>query len=207
MYLHPKWIVVLSGYFYKQLLHALFTCDKLNIMKQILSSKKHPRNNLPGKSAKKRTESNFVLAFGRAYAKDVSEKHEDYSVEMAREVQVHNFGIADLVSVLITPSQKFSLHAFEMKMNDWRKALAQAYRYRYFADSSCVVLPPDEAIRAKKSISIFRSVNVGLLSFDKKESCIESLYSPRKGKPLSANAYNKAIDLLSEKLNFCQSFK
>ncbi len=165
-------------------------------MKRLLPINKHPRNNLPVHSSKKRTEANFVLAFGRAYSQDFLKDSENYSLEIAREFQMNGFGIADLVSVLITP-KKLALHAFEMKMSDWRKALAQAYRYKYFSDSAFVVLPPNEALKAKESLSVFRSINVGLLSFDKTESCIEKIFVPKREKPLSINAYNKALSLLA----------
>ena len=91
-------------------------------MKRLLPINKHPRNNLPVHSSKKRTESNFVLAFGRAYYQDFLKDSENYSLEIAREFQINGFGIADLVSVLITP-KKLALHAFEMKMGDWRGLL------------------------------------------------------------------------------------
>lgn len=166
-------------------------------MRMLLPINKHPRNNLPVHRSKKRTESNFVLAFGRAYSQDFLKDSESYSLEIAREFQLNGFGIADLVSVLFTP-KKLALHAFEMKMGDWRRAIAQAYRYKYFSDSAFVVLPPNEALKAKESLSVFRSINVGLLSFDKTEFCIEKIFIPRKEKPLSSNAYSKALSLLAQ---------
>lgn len=150
-------------------------------------------------SSKRRTEADFVLSFGYAYYQEHVDKQADrgWSLEMAREMHVHGLGIADIVSVFISP-RKIVLHAFEMKIKDWRKALSQAYRYKYYADSAYVVLPPDEAAKAKQSLTVFRAVNVGLWAFDKKQNVIKKIYNPKKDNPISSTAYNKALVLLAQ---------
>lgn len=168
-------------------------------MKYLIPFNKHPRRNLPRNISKKRTESNFVLAFGRTYCQEVIEKFEDQdrSFEIVRELHIPGLGIADIVSVFVGP-RKTTLQAFEMKIKDWRKALAQAYRYKYYADSVFVVLPLDEAIRAKQSLSVFRATNIGLWAFDEGTGIIERIYNPKKDKPISNIANNKALTLLTQ---------
>ncbi len=172
-------------------------------MKYLIPLHKHPRRNLPTNSSKRRTEADFVLAFGRAYYQGYMEKQIDreMSIEMAREMYVHGLGIADIVSVFIS-SQRVVLHAFEMKIKDWRKALSQAYRYKYYANSAYVVLPPDEAAKAKQSLMVFRAINVGLWAFDKEKNCIKKIYNPKKDNPISNSAYRKALAHLSQKFKF-----
>ncbi|MGH9429013.1 MAG: hypothetical protein ACRD2L_22240 [Terriglobia bacterium] len=58
------------------------------------------------------------------------------------------------------------LTAFEMKLIDWRKGLAQAYCYSHFADVAIVVLPPDAAKTAEAELQLFRELSGGLWSFD-----------------------------------------
>jgi hypothetical protein len=87
-----------------------------------------------------------------------------------------------------------------MKIRDWRKALAQSFRYKYFADSVYVVLPPAEAKKAKQAISDFRVFNIGLWSFDAERGVIIKIYNPQKDKPLSETAYTKALSLLGHQL-------
>src|SRR3989304_10533981 len=166
-------------------------------MKYLIPFNKHPRRNLPLDTSKRRTEADFVLAFGRTYYQENLNKRTDpdRSFKIARELYIHGFGIADIVSVFVSPL-KTTLYAFEMKIKDWRKALAQAYRYKYYADSVFVVLPPDEAVKAKQSLPIFHAINVGLWAFDAENKVIERIYNPHKDKPISATAYSKALTIL-----------
>lgn len=144
-----------------------------------------------------------MLAFGYAYYQEHVDKQADQgrSLEMAREMYVHGLGIADIVSIFISP-RKIVLHAFEMKIKDWRKAIAQAYRYKYYADAAYVVLPPDEASRAKQSLTVFRAINVGLWAFDKEKNTIKKIYNPKKDNPISNFAYKKALAHLSQQFKF-----
>ena len=54
--------------------------------------------------------------------------------------------------------------SFEMKRKDWKRALAQAFRYASFSDYSFVVLDDSFVHRAKANIEDFRKANIGLLS-------------------------------------------
>lgn len=168
-------------------------------MKYLIPFNKHPRRNLPPVTSKKRTEANFVLAFGRTYYQEVADNcaYNGQAFSLARELYIPSLGIADVVSVFNGPD-KIILHAFEMKIKDWRKALAQAYRYKYYAASAFVVLPPAEAIKAKQSLHVFRAINVGLWAFDEENGIIDRIYTPKKDKPKSAGAYNKALGLLTQ---------
>ena len=172
------------------------------------------RSNLPRASAGKRGESNFVLAFGRVYLKRFGHFNRQTSFFPAREVQVTGFGIADFVWLAWRPTPRShegsavefraprkvkaeSLLAFEMKLNDWRKALGQAYRYRYFADAAYVVLPPQAVAIAKQHLNVFQKLGVGLWSFDKHTKIIRRIYSPRRGTPLSFKARERAVATLT----------
>ena len=171
------------------------------VVKYLIPFNKHPRRNLPKHISKKRTESDFVLAFGRTYHQELSNQISEQcqSFEIARELHIPGLGIADIVSVFTT-SRKTILHAFEMKIKDWRKAIAQAYRYKYYADAAIVVMPPGEAIKAKQSLFLFHAINVGLWAFDAENKVIERIYDPNKDKPISAAAYNKALTILAQQL-------
>ena len=131
----------------------------------------------------------------------------------ARELPVAGYGVADFVWFVWTESASHdegraiefrdtafvrneSLLAFEMKLTDWRKALSQACRYRYFANAAYVVLPPAAAKLARGKLELFRSLNVGLWSFDPDSGRIARIYSPRPAKPLSARARTRAVATL-----------
>lgn len=152
-----------------------------------------PRNNLPRTVSRKRGESNYVLAFARVY-RDAFPTNT--TVIAKREVAVSGFGIPDLLW-LSAEKTTTELFAFEMKLTDWRKALAQAYRYRYFANSVYVVLPPEHAQRAMQFIQLFQHTDVGLLAFDKERREINNIYTPQRPVPLNMKAHALASALMT----------
>jgi hypothetical protein len=162
----------------------------------------NPRRNLPAKSARKRGESNFLRAFERAYLSSLS------ASGVARaDFDFSGYGIADLVwiswqspvspddmtAIGLTQRPKVRVMAFELKLNDWRKGLQQAFRYSYFANCSVVVLPPAVARRAKQHLPDFRHLQVGLWSFEPKTGKVVRLFMPRHRRPRSTSAQHKAI--------------
>lgn len=184
----------------------------------------NPRRNLPRRFTAKREESNFVLAFGRAYAAIAMPNATGQHCLPARELRVEGYGIADFIWVscrsqtdgeegsalgLHSPRRprKQTLLAFEMKIHDWRKALAQARRYRYFADAAHVVLPPRAAENARLFLQIFRELEVGLWSFDKANGRIRRFYTPRRKTPLSITARQRAVITLRGSSKFRQLFE
>ncbi|MBO6522604.1 MAG: hypothetical protein JJ971_02155 [Balneolaceae bacterium] len=60
-----------------------------------------------------------------------------------------------------------NLFAIEAKLKNWKRALKQAYRYKWFADYSYVVLDSCHIENAIKEIDLFRKYNVGLASISK----------------------------------------
>ena len=76
--------------------------------------------------------------------------------------------------------------AIEAKLKDWKRALGQAYRYKWFADKSFVFLPLENITVPKKNIDLFRRYNVGLAGVSK-ENGIEVVFSPRTEVPISGN--------------------
>jgi len=135
-------------------------------------------------------------------------ENEDAAFRSARELEVGGYGIADFVWLSWhsnsgegtgvgmnqkSPPAKETLLAFEMKLRDWRKALAQACRYRYFANATHVVLPPEVAERARFFLDTFRELQVGLWSFDKATGRIRQLYTPRRKTPKSGAARQQAV--------------
>jgi hypothetical protein len=153
------------------------------------------------------------LAFGRAYLRRFGKANGQTSFLPAREFRVSGFGVADFIWFVwrSTPRSEEgsaleyrsrfrrgeSLLAFEMKLRDWRKALGQAYRYRYFADAAYVVLPPEAAVIAKQHLEVFEKLGVGLWAFDQGSGNIRRIYSPRPRTPFSSKARERAIVTLA----------
>lgn len=119
-----------------------------------------------------------------------------------REFSVQGLGIADFL--WITKGGKSPrLIAFELKLKDWSKGLAQAYRYSYFSDESYLVVPNRVAENALKCSIDFDCVNVGLIGFSENESSITIYQTPKKKGHASQIARSRAIKNLISNYNLC----
>lgn len=174
---------------------------------------RHPRRNLPASLARKRGESNFVSSFSKVYIASVAPGGFG-----GKEFALSGFGIADFVWIawrsatnpdegsalsmekLKTLLNRQKLTAFEMKLADWRKGLAQAYRYSYFADLAVVVLPPQLAGTAEAALGLFRESRVGLWSFDSSTGVIRKLFTPRGAGPRNPRAKDRALASIGQAL-------
>ncbi len=174
---------------------------------------RHPRRNLPASLARKRGESNFVSFFSKAYIASIAP--DGFG---GKEFALSGFGIADFVWIawrnatnpdegsalsiekLKTLLNRQKLTAFEMKLSDWRKGLAQAYRYSYFADRSILVVPTAVVPLAKKEMPLFRDLGIGLWAFDIKSSKIIRHFTPPSSVPKNERIRHRAIALLSQRI-------
>lgn len=90
--------------------------------------------------------------------------------------------------------------AIEAKLKNWKRALHQAYRYKWFAKKSFVILPSDNIQPAKKQISLFEKYQVGLASLSKTEG-LDVLYTPESSEPISKNMNRLLNEHLISDLN------
>ncbi|MCF8448545.1 MAG: hypothetical protein K9G49_01635 [Taibaiella sp.] len=93
------------------------------------------------------------------------------------------------------------LIAIEAKLKNWRRALDQAYRYKWFAKKSFVVLDAYNIKPALFNLNQFKKLNIGLAEINTKGSVIIH-FNPRKCTPID----DKMLILFNEeikKLFFC----
>lgn len=165
------------------------------------------RCNLPRASASKRKEANFLRKFETAYV--ATEQSISFG---GREFALEGFGRADLVWLawekgtspadLTALALKYvRLTAIEGKVSDWRKGLQQAFRYRYFAHRSLLVLPMKAAETAARFLYTFRRLRVGLWGFDPDTKLLRKWCTPRATSPLNRKAWEKALYLFESNLN------
>lgn len=169
------------------------------------------RRNFRPEVSRKRGESNFLRAFERAYLARL-----DASGFVAGEFALPGYGVADLVWIgwntgsneedFTAFSVEKRLHrrhlfAFEAKLKDWRRALQQAFRYRYFSDKAIVLMPFENVGPALEALESFRQVEIGLWSFERKTETIRQHFTPTKVKALNKTARTKAISLISSKVD------
>lgn len=181
---------------------------------RLSNRRNNPRRNLGNAGARKRTESNFLRSFERAYFARACA-----AGVTTGEFSLAGFGIADLVWIswarksqpeeftALSFAKKLNrrrLFAFEGKIKDWRRALQQAFRYRYFADKAIVVMPHAYSAAALKNLDAFRHACVGFWTFDTTTGVIREHYTPTRIRAFNAEARSKAIRVLISKVNFGQ---
>jgi hypothetical protein len=133
-----------------------------------------------------------------------------------REFALDGFGRADLLFmawpqanspnefIALALKNRLNLTAVEAKIKDWRKGLIQASRYRFFANRSLLVLPPDAARTALTFLTTFRDLNVGLWEFNAATKRLHKHYTPRSRRPLNCRAREKAIHSILAGLKLSQ---
>lgn len=179
----------------------------------------NPLRNFTGSGRRRGPEAGFVRQFGQAYLSALGCRSLVW-----QDFDLAGYGIADLVWIAwSTPSgdsgsalsletlrrriARNQLTAFELKVRDWRRAFAQAIRYRYFADRAIVVLPPRIASRAAAFLDAFRRHGVGLWSFDPEAGEIRRLYTPTGRTAINPEARRKAVERLLRHLDLRKAAK
>jgi hypothetical protein len=173
-----------------------------------------PCRNLPGRRGLATAEDRFTIAFMRAYLEQseaIHRKARRHQLAFARQIPVNGYGIADLMVVAweALPGETFPdarsfarvakpcTRAFESKLTDWRRAMSQASRYRFFSNQAVVVLPPGAAERAIPFLATFRKIGVGLWSYCQETDRITAHFTPRATAAKSEDYYMHAIGLVA----------
>jgi hypothetical protein len=173
-----------------------------------------PRRNLPGRKGIATEEDRFTIAFARAYraaSLRIHARSKKTELAMAREIPVNGYGIADLVAVMWNPEMKNAVsvddlakdgavvsRAFECKIKDWRSALTQAGRYRFFAHQAIVVLPVESCRLALVYLETFQLTRTGLWSFDRATGKIQVHHTPRSRRPMSPKYFQHSLHLVQK---------
>lgn len=141
----------------------------------------HPINNfkdanLKGNGPEQKFGTNFICWFNLISEKDLI---------AIRELPIPGLGIPDFIVIEKKHPKKIDLaqiHSFEFKIKDWRKGLMQAHRYKYFSNTSILVIPSQAAQRAEKSILLFIKLGIGLWVFNAASCSVIKKFTPRPKK-------------------------
>ena len=169
-----------------------------------------PCHNLPGRKGAATVEGRFTIAFMREYLAQsavIHRRSRKTSLAFAREIPVNGYGIADLHVVAWDgmPNESFPdvesfvrvvhpcTRAFECKLLNWRQAMAQAGRYRFFANQTFVVLPDEACGRALPYLATFKAIKIGLWGFNAETGNITVHHTPRPVTAKSEKHYFQAI--------------
>jgi hypothetical protein len=175
-----------------------------------------PERNLPGRRPHViTTETRFTLLFARAYLEQHRTIHYGTTKNetvCARQVAINGFGIADLVSISwasvgrdktsfsvddFLKVTKPTVRAFEIKLNNWRKGMTQAHRYRYFANVAILVLPKERCEIARAYLSTFQKIHVGLWAFDTASCHIVPYYTPHPASAIETKYRKRVLQIIA----------
>lgn len=88
--------------------------------------------------------------------------------------------------------------AIEAKMRDWQRGLAQANRYKTFADKVYLAIPADISNRVDKGL--LKKHNIGLITLDPESNTKKISLAPRKARPMDDFKKNLAIEFFWPRL-------
>ena len=99
------------------------------------------------------------------------------------EVVRDRFSLADknkyfIQKTIVIP--QLSIVSFELKIDNWKRALFQAIRYKTFSDYSYIVMPIEKRNILEKNIEIFIANNVGIALYDEKLNIMRIMYRAKK---------------------------
>jgi hypothetical protein len=174
----------------------------------------HPEKNLPGRNPHRITkEDRFTLNFIRSYrAQYLAIHHRSPKTKhvFIRQMAINGFGIADLVYISWPPDKnkrtydsiedfllnsRPTIRAFEIKLDNWRKGLIQTNRYKYYANTSILVLPNNRCFSALSYIATFHKIHVGLWGFDDITKRVFPYYTPRPSSAIESKYRLKALEI------------
>lgn len=99
-------------------------------------------------------------------------------------------GIPDYILVQETDNTNIAV-GIELKLQNWKRAMRQAFRYRAFCEQSYVILDNARLKPALKRIEDFIKFNIGLASIDVYSKVLEIHFKPKIEEPFSLNLKNK----------------
>lgn len=121
-------------------------------------------------------------------------------------IELIEFGLIDKISngsmklsKLFSPP-KITLWAFEVKLNNWKRAFYQAVHYRGCAHYVAIVMPFENLMSLPEKIKSLRQMNIGLISINQKGK-VEVLHKPKRGKPLSKVSYYHCLGAILTEYN------
>lgn len=103
----------------------------------------------------------------------------------------------------VTPRDE--VWAFELKLENWRRALFQALQYRAFAHKVSIVLPRSKQSVVSQNLELFRKTQVGVLLLDPQEEENEFVVYPTKSRPSSSHHNLFVLGQISRSQALCDS--
>ena len=105
------------------------------------------------------------------------------------------FGVPDYLLVERDIDSISTIISFELKLENWKRALKQAFKYRSFSNACFVVVDGAFLNRALDNIDQFIHFNIGLASFNT-ENELKIYFNPKHSEPFSQFFLKKIYEVV-----------
>ena len=106
-------------------------------------------------------------------------------------------GLIGRPDLLLKNKNNKKIITIELKLKNWKRALAQAYKYKSFSDISYVCMDQKNISPALEHIEMFKKYNIGLITIDNK-NIIKVYHKPKIKKAYSQQLYTEVQNLFEE---------
>lgn len=120
-------------------------------------------------------------------------KNKSLSINQARDfiIMQEVEGLVGRPDILLKSKKNKKIITIELKLKNWKRALAQAYKYKSFSDISYVCMDESNIESVLKHLNMFKKYNIGLITISKKKK-VNIIYKPNITKPYNKVLYEKA---------------
>lgn len=106
-------------------------------------------------------------------------------------------GLVGRPDILLKSKKDKKIITIELKLKNWKRALAQAYKYKSFSDVSYVCMDESNIASIIKHLDMFKKYNIGLLTISKSKK-VTIVHKPNATKPYVKDLYKKATLIFNE---------
>ncbi len=106
-------------------------------------------------------------------------------------------GLIGRPDLLLKNQNSKKIITIELKLKNWKRALAQAFKYKSFSDKTYVCMDQNNIYPALKNLEMFKKYNIGLISIDNNYK-IKVYYKPKLRKAYSKKLYENVQNIFNE---------
>ena len=120
-------------------------------------------------------------------------KNKSLSINNARDFLIMQEveGLVGRPDILLKSKKNKKIITIELKLKNWKRALAQAYKYKSFSDISYVCMDESNIDVVLKHLDMFVKYDIGLITISKNKK-VNILFKPNATEPYAKDLYKKA---------------
>ena len=119
-------------------------------------------------------------------------KNKSLSINQSRDFVIMQEvdGLVGRPDILLKSKKNKKIITIELKLKNWKRALAQAYKYKSFSDISYVCMDESNVSSVLNHLDMFEKYNIGLITISKSKK-VKIVYKPNATEPYAKDLYEK----------------